>query len=103
MLLRNAAVMRAGGRDRTGSLSGTGRASSLQDLAGMLPSTGVLLRRMGVAMNAELAVVWTEGLEPSPSAWGADVLPTAPRPPNVPVPPSPVRAGPCVGLPQVPL
>ena len=34
--------------DRTGSLSGTGRASSLQDLAGGFGSTGVHLRQTGV-------------------------------------------------------
>lgn len=48
VFLRNAIGMRAGGRDRTGSLSGTGRASSLQDLAGGFGSTGVHLRQTGV-------------------------------------------------------
>ena len=48
----------AGGGDRTRCLSGTGRASYLQDLTGV-----------------EWAEVeWAEGIEPSPSAWGADVL-----------------------------
>ena len=47
-------------------------------------STGVHLQHLSLQMNAEChRLEWTEGFEPSPSAWGADVLPLTPRPPGL--------------------